>query len=135
GIIVCSAKDGLTVGTEKAWKYLSDNDLPKAIYISRIDEENGDFETAYNAIREKYGSSVCPVIVPIKNDAGRVEGIVDLIHKKAYRYENNKQIEILIPDAMAGELEDLYMAVNEAVAETSEELMEKYFDGQEFTIE
>jgi elongation factor G len=134
GIIVCGAKDGLTVGAEKAWKYLSERNLPKAFYISKIDEENGDFESAYNALRDKFGTSVCPIMVPIKNGA-KVEGVIDLIHNKAFAFDGKANKEIPIPAAMASEIEELRMAINESVAETDEELMEKYFEGEEFTMD
>jgi elongation factor G len=135
GIIVCAAKDGLSVGAEKAWKQVASRKLPRAFYISKIDEENGDFEATYGALREKYGTSVCPVFAPIKNDSGKVEGIVDLIHRKAFTSEGGKVKEIAIPDSMQDELSELYTAVNESVAETSEELMDKYFSGEEFTVD
>ena len=133
GVIVTAAKEGITVGFEKSWKYLANLNLPCVIYVSKIDEENGDFETAYGAIREKYGSSVCPIVAPIKNDDGKVEGLVDLITKKAYIIDGSKRKEIPIPENMTTQLEGLYEAVNESVAETSEELMEKYFSGEPFT--
>jgi elongation factor G len=135
GVIVCGAKDGITVGLEKAWKYLSENKLPRAVFVSRIDEENGDYEAVYSALREKYGTSVCPMIAPIKSASGKVEGLIDLINRKAFTTEGGKSKEIPIPDSMKADLEQLYTAVNESVAETSEELMEKYFSGEEFTVE
>jgi elongation factor G len=135
GIIVTAAKDGITVGLEKSWKYLDALKLPRAIYVSKIDEENGNYEAVYNALREKYGTSVCPVIAPIKNAAGKVEGLIDLINRKAFTIEGGKSKEIPIPDSMKSDLETLYTAVNESVAETSEELMEKYFGGEQFTVE
>jgi elongation factor G len=135
GIIVCGAKDGITVGLEKSWKYLENLKLPRAIFVSRIDEENGNYEAVYKALRDKYGTSVCPMIAPIKNASGKVEGIIDLIHRKAFAPDGGKTKEIPIPDSMKGELEALYTALNESVAETSEELMEKYFAGEEFTVE
>ena len=135
GIIVCSAKDGITVGFEKGWSFLSAGKLPKAIYMSKIDEENGDFDAVFAALRDKYGTAVCPLITPIKNASGKVEGIVDIIGRKAYTKDGNKSKEIPIPDSMSAGLEELYNAVNESVAETSEELMEKFFDGQEFSYE
>ena len=135
GVIVCSAKDGISVGFEKGWSVLSANKLPKAVYVSKVDEENGDFDTVFAALRERYGTSVCPLIAPIKNASGKVEGVVDIISRKAYTVEGGKQKEIPVPDSMASSLEELYNAVNESVAETSEELMEKFFDGQEFTEE
>jgi len=135
GIIVCGAKEGVSVGAEKAWKALAKKDIPRAFYISRVDEENGDFEAAFNAIHEKFGTSVCPVVAPIKDASGKIDGIVDLIYRKAYAFANGKRSEIPIPDSMAVELEELYGALNEAVAETSEELMEKYFEGEQFTAD
>ena len=135
GIIVCSAKDGITVGFEKSWSYLSASKLPKAIYVSKTDEENGDFDAVFAALREKYGTSICPLIAPIKDASGKVEGIVDIISRKAYAIDGGKNKEIPIPDSMSAELEELYTAVNESVAETSEELMDKFFDGEEFTDE
>lgn len=134
GIIVCGAKDGLTVGAEKSWKYLSERNLPKAFYISKIDEENGNFENCYNALRDKFGTSVCPVMLPIKNGS-KVEGVIDLVYHKAYSFDGGKMKEMAIPASMEGEIEELRMAINESVAETDEELMEKYFEGEEFTTD
>ena len=135
GILVCSAKDGISVGFEKGWTYLTANKLPRAIYVSKVDEENGDFDAVFASLREKYGTSVCPLIAPIKGASGKVEGVVDIISKKAYAVDGGKQKEIPIPDGMSAGLEALYTAVNESVAETSEELMDKYFGGEEFTTE
>ena len=135
GIIVCSAKDGITVGFEKGWSYLSAKRLPRAIYVSKTDEENGDYDAVVAALRERYGTSVCPLVVPIKEDSGKVQGVVDVVSRKAYAAEGGKSKEIPIPDSMSAQLEELYNALNESVAETSEELMEKFFDGGEFTDE
>jgi len=135
GVIVCSAKDGLTVGLEKAWKNLGDHALSRAVYVSKIDEENGSFEAVYHALREKYGTHVCPVVAPIKNSGGRIDGIVDLIRRKAFKAENGKRVEIPVPESMAEELQTYYLNINESVAESSEELMDKYFSGEEFTVE
>ena len=132
GIVVCAAKDGLSVGAEKAWKYLSAQKLPRAIYVSKVDEENGDFEAVFHSFHDKYGTSVCPLIAPIKDDSGKVIGVIDLVSKKGFSADNK---EIPVPDSMSATLEELYTAVNESVAETSEDLMEKYFSGEEFTTE
>jgi len=133
GILVCTAKDGISVGFEKGWSALNVNKLPKAIYVSKIDEENGDFDAVLTALRDKYGTSVCPIIIPIKDASGKAVGVVDLVSRKAYAVEGGKQKEIPIPDSMSSELEEMYNAINESVAETNEELMDKFFDGQEFT--
>ena len=135
GIIVCSAKDGISVGLEKSWSYLAERKLPRAFYVSKADEENGDFDAVYRSLREKYGTSVCPITAPVKNASGKVEGVIDIISRKAYALEGGKKKEIPIPESMSAEIAELYAAVNESVAETSEELMEKYFSGEEFTTE
>jgi len=135
GILVCSAKDGISVGFEKGWSALSKAKLPKAIYISKLDEENGDYDAVLASLRAKYGTAICPVIAPIKNASGKVEGVVDIVSRKAYAIEGGKQKEIPIPGSMSDDLDELYNAVNESVAETSEELMDKFFDGQDFTDE
>ena len=135
GVIVCSAKDGISVGFEKSWSFLSAAKLPKAIYVSKTDEENGDYDAVFSSLREKYGTSICPLVAPIKNASGKVEGVIDIISRKAFTFEGGKSKEIPVPDNMSAELEELYTAVNESVAETSEELMEKFFEGEEFTDE
>jgi len=135
GVIVCSAKDGISVGFEKGWSNLAGSKLPRAIYVSKVDEENGDFDAVFASLRKKYGNCICPLVAPIKGASGKIEGVVDIISRKAYTAEGGKQKEIPVPAGMGAELEELYNAVNESVAETSEELMEKFFDGEEFTDE
>ena len=135
GIVVCSAKDGISVGFEKGWSNLVANKMPRAVYVSKVDEENGDFDAVLASLKDRYGTAICPLIAPVKNASGKVEGVVDVISRKAYAIEGGKQKEIPIPESMNAALEELYNAVNESVAETSEELMEKFFDGQEFTEE
>jgi len=131
GIVACTAKDGISVGFEKGWNVLTANKLPRAAYISKIDEENGDFDAVLASLRERYGTSVCPLTIPVKNAAGKVEGVYDLVQRKAYAFESGKQKEISVPDGMKGELEEIYETFNESIAETCEELMEKY--GEEYT--
>jgi len=133
GIVACTAKDGISVGFEKGWSVLSAKKLPRAVYISRIDEENGDYDAVLASLREKYGTSVCPLTIPVKSASGKVEGVYDLVYRKAYSIEGGKQKEIPVPDSMKDELEAIYETFNESIAETCEELMEKY--GEEYTTE
>ncbi|MCL2045841.1 MAG: elongation factor G [Oscillospiraceae bacterium] len=135
GIVVCSAKDGVTVGFEKSWSALSASKLPKAIYVSKTDEENGDFDAVFADLRERYGTAICPIVIPIVDGSGKTVGVVDIISQKAYSTDGGKNTEISIPADMESQLEDIYATVNECVAETSEELMDKFFDGEEFTQE
>ncbi len=133
-IIVCSAKDGLSVGTERAWKRMAKSKMPRLIYISKLDEENGDFNAVYDALRERFGKAVAPLIIPIWDEDKRVTGIVDVLHKNAYTADetgHSQQIEI--PEDKMPVVNQLYEALRESVAETSEEFMDKYFSGEEFT--
>ena len=135
GVIVCSAKDGITVGFEKGWSYLAARRLPKAVYVSKLDEENGDFDTVVEALRSKYGSGICPLVVPIKSASGKIEGVVDAVNRRAYAMEGGKQKEINIPESMNDVLQDIYITIYESAAETSEELMEKYLTEEELSVE
>lgn len=135
GIIVCAAKGGISVGTEKAWAALEEQKKARMIYISKVDEENGDFEKVYNDLRAKYGTSVCPCVYPFKDASGSVAGVYDLIVKKAFTAEKGKVVEIPVPAGLADSIKMLSDAVNESVAETSEEFMDKFFSGEEFTPE
>ena len=132
-IIVCSAKDGLSVGAERAWKRIAKTKLPRLIYISKLDEENGDFNGVFNALREKFGKAVAPLIIPIWDDDKRVTGIVDVLHKNAFTFKDGKTVEIELPEDKIPVVDELYEALKESVAETSEEFMEKYFAGEDFT--
>ena len=134
GIIVVSAKDGVNVGAEKAWKSLNDANLPKAIYISKLDEEHADYFTALNALREKFGPSVSPMAAPIV-EGGKPVGIVDIVARKAYKYNGSKRSECPVPDSMADRVEELYNEIAENAAGTSEELMEKYLETMELSAD
>ena len=132
-IIVCSAKDGLSVGLEKAWKYCEERNMPRFIYISKVDEENSDYNETFNALREKYGNKIAPVVVPIWDDSKKVIGIIDVLNKRAYEMKNNKRNEIEVPEGKKDVILELYDSLKESVAETSEENMEKFFSGEDFT--
>lgn len=135
GIVVCSAKDGLNVGAEKAWKMLTEAKKPRAIFISKTDEENANYEKAFASLRDKFGVSVCPMIAPIIENE-KITGLVDVSTKKAYTFDaKGKRTEIPVPESMKAELGRLYKTLAEGVAETSEELMDKYFGGEDFTPE
>ncbi len=134
GIICVSAKDGLNVGAEKSWAYVSQSKKPRAFYISKVDEDHADFDKTFDELREKFGTSVCAMTAPIK-EGDKYTGIVDVITRKAYKMDGNKQVEIPVPDSMADRLEELYTELAESAAETSEELMEKYFETMELSPE
>ena len=132
-ILVCSAKDGITVGFEKAWKYCEDRNMPRFVYISKVDEDNSDYNATFNALREKYGNKIAPVVVPIWNAAHKVTGIIDVLNKRAYEMQNLKRVEIDVPEDKLPVIEEFNDALKEAVAETDEALMDRFFEGDDFT--
>ena len=132
-IIVCSAKDGITVGFEKAWKYCEERNMPRFIYISKVDEDNADYNATFDALREKYGNKIAPVVVPIWDNSHKITGIIDVLNKRAYEMQNLKRVEIEVPEDKLSVIEEFNDALKESVAETSEELMDKFFGGEDFT--
>ena len=133
GVIVVSAKGGVNVGTEKSWKYLRERNLPKFIYVSKLDEEHADFFKTFEALREKFGKTLAPIVIPIvEND--KTVGVVDIIHKQAFLSGKGKSQQTPIPENLVDTVDEYYEFLCEAVAETSEENMDKYFSGEEFTL-
>ena len=132
-IIVCSAKDGITVGLEKAWKLCEERNMPCFIYISKVDEENSDYNATFNALRERYGNRIAPVVVPIWDGAKKVTGIIDVLNKRAFEMQNLKRVEIDVPEGKDAVITEFNDALKESVAETSDEFMDKFFGGEDFT--
>ncbi len=132
-IIVCSAKDGVTVGFEKAWKYCEERNMPRFVYIAKVDEDNSDYNATFNALRERYGNKIAPVVVPIWDESHKVTGIIDVLNKRAYEMQKLKRVEIEVPADKESVIEEFNDALKESVAETSEELMDKFFGGEDFT--
>ena len=132
-ILVCSAKDGITVGFEKAWRYCEERNMPRFVYISKVDEDNSDYNATFEALRAKYGNKIAPVVVPIWDGAHRVTGIIDVLNKRAYEMQKLKRVEIEVPEDKLSVIEEFNDALKEAVAETDEALMDRFFEGDEFT--
>ncbi len=132
-IIVCSAKDGISVGLEKAWKYCEERNMPRFIYISKTDEDNSDYNATFEALRAKYGNKIAPLVVPIWDESKKVIGIIDVLNKRAYEMRDGKREEIEIPEGKEDVITEFHDALKESVAETSEEFMDKFFSGEDFT--
>ena len=133
-IIVCTAKTGVQVGTEIAWKKVNEKKMPRMFYIGKIDEENARYYTVYEQLREKFGVSVCPMVIPAIIDE-KIVGIIDLIPMKAYELKDGAAVEMPIPPECMEKALMVRSQIAESVAETCEEYMEKYFAGEEFTID
>ena len=132
-ILVCSAKDGITVGFEKAWKYCEERNMPRFVYISKTDEDHSDYNATFEALRAKYGNKIAPVVVPIWDASKKVTGIIDVLNKRAYEMQNLKRVEIQVPEDKLSVIEEFNDALKESVAETDEALMDRFFEGDDFT--
>ena len=71
--------------------------MPRFIYISKVDEDNSDYNATFNALREKYGNKIAPVVVPIWDASHKITGIIDVLNKRAYEMQNLKRVEIDVP--------------------------------------
>ena len=107
--------------------------MPCFIYISKVDEENADYNVTFNALRERYGNRIAPVVVPIWDDNHKVTGIIDVLNKRAFEMQNLKRVEIPVPEGKESVITEFNDALKESVAETSDEFMDKFFGGEDFT--
>jgi elongation factor G len=133
-VIVLPAKGDISVGAERAYKEIKARSLPCLIYVSKTDEDNGDFNAVVERLREKFGTAVTPLVIP-KMDGDKVTGVIDVVGKKAYTMNKNKTVAEDVPADAADAVNASFDALMENVAETSEELMEKFFEGEAFTAE
>ena len=133
-VIVVSGKDGVNVGTEKAVEAADKAGLTKVFFVNGLCDEDARFYRVFENLKSTFGPSVCPVVVPYIVD-GQANTYVNLFDYKAYEYGANGAVKpTALPD-MGNRLDGLREAIREAVAETSEELMEKFFMEEEFTPE
>ena len=132
-LIVVSGRDGVAVGTEKAFAAAEKNGLAKIIFVNGLCDESARFYRGFEDLKAQFGPSVCPVVVPFIQD-GQANIYINLLEYKAYDYSGGKPVAVAMPD-MGDRLEGLRTAIYEAVAETDDELFEKYFAGEPFTPE
>lgn len=134
-ITVCGVS-GIQVGTEKAWNYVNKNKMPRTFFINKLDRENSNFEKVLAALKDSFGISVVPIQYPIGNEAN-FKGVVNVISRKA-RVFNSKTHEMEekdIPPELASKVDECKNMIMEAVAETDEVLLEKYFSEGELSDE
>ncbi len=137
-MITVSAKSGVKVGTKKAYAEAVKQGKSTMFVVTKIDDKDANFFNVFTELKTVFGPTVCPVVVPVIS-GGQIVSYVNLIEMKAYKYDSKgNAVETDMPDAEISEkfeyrIEGLVAAVSEAVAETSDELMEKFFEGEPFT--
>ncbi|MBO7399505.1 MAG: elongation factor G [Clostridia bacterium] len=126
---------GVAVGAEKGWELAGKRGIPRAIFLNKMNDETVDFDKVLAEIKEAFGNSCVPVQIPIIENRKFV-GFVDTLHMKAKKFKAGGDVEeIPVPASVQAHAEEIHGAICEAVAETDEELMMKFFEGEEFTEE
>ena len=132
-VIVVSGKAGVQVGTEKAWDLCERYNLPRMIFVTDMDIDDVSYRDVVLKLQELYGKKIAPLHMPIRKD-GKFIGYVNIVKNKGRRYINkNEKEEIPVPDYLKDYLSEYRDALLESVAETSEEMMDRYFNGEEFS--
>lgn len=133
-VIVVSGKSGVEVGTEKAWEYAEEMAIPKIIFVTDMDDDKASLVNVLEQLKDIFGKSIAPFQVPIR-DGEHFTGFVNVVKMKGRKFVKDHIEECDIPDELNAQIEPIREMILEAVAESDEELMEKYFEGEEFTLE
>lgn len=134
-LIMVSAKSGVEVGTEKAWEYTEEMHMPRMIFVNQMDDENADFEKTLADMRTKFGKAVAPLQIPFNDENGNFVGFINLIKRDARKKVDGKLQRCEMPEEKKDEVEVLRSMLIEVAAESSDELMEKFFNDIELTEE
>lgn len=132
-IVVCGAT-GVQVGTEKAWEYCNKIKLPRNFFINKLDREHSSFDKVLKQLKDSFGISVVPIQYPI-GEGDNFKGVVNVITKRARIYNTKTKImeEKEIPAELVDKVNECKDMIIEAVAQTDEALLEKFFEGEELT--
>ena len=131
-VISIDSIGGVEVGAEKAWDFVDEGKKACMFFVNKLDRENANFSKVFNQLREVFGNKVVPFTLPVGAEAG-LKGIVDIIDMKAKIREGNKTVEGEVPADMKDQIAEYREMIIEAAAQTDEELMEKFFGGEELT--
>lgn len=131
-VLLVDASSGIEVGTEKAWKNLEKYVTPRIIFLNKMDKEEVNFENLLSNLKEEFGDKIIPFALPI-GVSSSFKGFVSVIDEKAYEYSGTQRKEVELTDDQKVEIDSIRESLMEKIAETDEELMEKYFEGEAFT--
>lgn len=132
-IIVVSGKNGIEAGTKKAWALCEKYNLPRIIFVTNMDNDNASYRQVVQDLQDRYGKCIAPFHLPVRENKEFV-GYVNVLQQRAKRWDSHGGIEKMeIPDYSAKNLNICRTALMEAVAETNEDFLERYFNGDEFS--
>ncbi|HZK33603.1 MAG TPA: elongation factor G [Tissierellaceae bacterium] len=133
-ILVVDASSGIEVGTEKAWNNLSKYTTPRIVFLNKMDKEEINFEDLLSKLKEEFSEKIIPFALPI-GEAEDFKGFISILDEKAYEYNGLERTERELTDEEKSRIESIRETLMEKVAESDEELLDKYFEGEEFTKE
>ena len=134
-LIVVDGKAGVEVGTELAWDMVTKDKLPRAFFINKCDDPDARFKHVFQQLHDEFGSTICPVVIPLMT-GDKIVGLLDLVDMRARAFENGKDgQDIEIPEGNEERINICRNMLYEAIASTSEELMEKFFEGEAISKE
>ena len=132
-IIVVSGKAGIEVGTKKAWELCETYKLPRMVFVTDVDIDEASYRQVVEDLQQLYGKRIAPFHLPIREN-GQFVGYVNVLQQRAKRWKDNGEVEkVEVPEYSKENLGICREALMEAVAETSEEFMDRYFGGEEFS--
>ncbi len=133
-IIVVSGKDGIQVGTQKAWELCEKYKLPRMFFVTEMDIDDVSYRQVVEDLTEMYGKKIAPIHMPIREE-GKFVGYVNIVKQAGRKYiDRGKKKECPVPDYLQEYLEKYHEILMESVAEISEEFMDRYFAGEEFSV-
>jgi len=132
-LILLSGRSGVAVGTEKAWHYINDRKLPRAIFINKMNEANANFDKVYTQISEMFGATCIALQIPIIENT-KLVGYIDILHMIAKKFlKDNSSVDCEIPPTLLDKAMEYKNKLCEIIAEADDGLMEKFFSGDDFT--
>ncbi|MDP3112870.1 MAG: elongation factor G [Thermodesulfovibrionales bacterium] len=133
-VVIVSAISGVKAETEKVWKYACEYEIPRIVFINKLDKESANFVGALEELAQSFGSEGVPLQIPI-GSGEKFEGIINLVNMKAYKFSGGKASESDIPADMLSEAQEYRKKLIEKIAESDDSLLEKYLEGGELTQE
>ena len=134
-VFVVSGVEGLEVQTEVAWRYADELELPRLIFVNKLDRENSSFRRTLEQLRERFGKAVAPLDLPLGREH-EFTGVISVIDEEAYRYDSNgKKQDVDIPEDRRERVDEVRTDLLDSVAESDDELLERYLEGGTITRE
>ncbi|TNF53947.1 GTP-binding protein, partial [bacterium] len=133
-IVIVSALSGVKAETEKLWQFACKYEVPRIVFVNKLDRENANFDRAIGEIEKSYESSAIPLNIPMGSGES-FRGVIDILKMKAFEFSEDSFSEVDIPDELRGTAEEYRKKLVEKIAESDDTLLEKYLEGGELTDE